>query len=273
MSEGRLLLERGSDRERALLRAGMDEAPSAESVRVAARVLGIAPRAALAAVALGWLGRSAAGWKGSAIVAYGVVPAVAVGALVAVLHVAGTGARVTVAAGSRAAPAGPGLVPPALPLSTPSADSVRAVPSVAAIAPAAAPLAAAALPAAAMSPGPAASPSPKPAPRAAHYPAQGVRSVARDVDPGLEPQVALLDRARARAAASDASGALRALDEYDRAFPQGPLSEEAAALRIEATAAGGDRSGAAALAARFLAERPRSVHAARVRSFLQAESH
>jgi hypothetical protein len=46
------------------------------------------------------------------------------------------------------------------------------------------------------------------------------------------------------------------------------MSEEAALLRIEATAARGDRSAAAALAQRFLAAHPRSVHAVKVRSIV-----
>jgi outer membrane protein assembly factor BamD (BamD/ComL family) len=63
---------------------------------------------------------------------------------------------------------------------------------------------------------------------------------------------------------------LRALDDFDRRFGRSPMAEEAALLRLEATAARGDSSGAAALAQRFLAAHPHSVHAARVRSIVGA---
>jgi hypothetical protein len=86
-------------------------------------------------------------------------------------------------------------------------------------------------------------------------------------------QVALIDRARARAAAGDAGGTLQAVDEYDHRFPGGLLSEEALLLRVEAVAMRGGRDSAAALAKRFLIEYPRSVHAERLRTYLERSSH
>jgi hypothetical protein len=81
-------------------------------------------------------------------------------------------------------------------------------------------------------------------------------------------QLALIDRARSLAVAGDLAGTLRSVDEYDRRFPGGLLSEEALLLRVEVVAASGGRAAAAHLARQFLAEYPRSVHADRLRPLL-----
>jgi hypothetical protein len=111
----------------------------------------------------------------------------------------------------------------------------------------------------------AATTSAPPAPRAAIARAD---ATPHDGAVDVRRQVAWIDHARSLADSGDPSGALQALDGYDRAFPHGVLSEESALLRIEALAARGDHRGATALAKRFLVEHPRSVHAAKVRSLL-----
>jgi Tfp pilus assembly protein PilF len=83
--------------------------------------------------------------------------------------------------------------------------------------------------------------------------------VAPQVD-ALSAQVAQIEHARSLFASGDNGGALAALDAYDRRFGQGPLAEEALLLRIEVSAARGDRASVAALSRHFRAEYPRSVH-------------
>jgi hypothetical protein len=56
--------------------------------------------------------------------------------------------------------------------------------------------------------------------------------------------------------------ALALLDEHDRRFPSGMLREEADAERVRALCDAGRRAEARALAARFVAAHPRSIHVA-----------
>jgi hypothetical protein len=234
----------GSDRERALLRAGAEEAPSVESVQAAARVLGIVPRAALVAYAIVAVAKSL---KWSTFATYVLAPAAAVGGIAAAGYVVAVSAGAhggdlapVVHATAPVAPSvPPAVVSPPAPIVVP-APVVEAVP--------AAPVA--------------------PSKTASHRPLRAERRA--DVAAGLEEQVDWLDRARSLSASGDAAGALRALDDFDRRFGRSPMAEEAALLRLEATAARGDSSGAAALAQRFLAAHPHSVHAARVRSIVGA---
>jgi outer membrane protein assembly factor BamD (BamD/ComL family) len=79
-------------------------------------------------------------------------------------------------------------------------------------------------------------------------------------------QIALLERAWSLAGAGDYLGAQRTIDEYEHRYPRGLFSEEASLVRIDVARARDDRATAAALATRFLAEHPTSVHAERVRS-------
>jgi hypothetical protein len=90
---------------------------------------------------------------------------------------------------------------------------------------------------------------------------------ARSVPPDLEGEVATLGAARAALGGNDAPTALRALDAYDRAFPQGVLSDEAAVLRIEALAKRSDPN-AAVLSERFVAGHPASPYAERLRAIM-----
>jgi len=71
----------------------------------------------------------------------------------------------------------------------------------------------------------------------------------------------------------DAAQALRALDDFARAFPDGALAPEAAALKIDALMQLGDpasRATAGRLALAFLRDHPRSPLAARVRALVGA---
>ena len=74
--------------------------------------------------------------------------------------------------------------------------------------------------------------------------------------------------ARAANASHDPLRTLRVLDRYDQEFAGGMFAMEAAVLRIEATAAKGDRATAAQLARRFLDNHPKSPHARRVKKFV-----
>lgn len=93
-------------------------------------------------------------------------------------------------------------------------------------------------------------------------------SAARPGPASLGEEVAAIDAARKALLAGDTSGALRALDDYDRRFPGGMLGPEASVLRIEALARRGDRATATRLAKAFLVSHPRSPHASRLRSLL-----
>jgi len=84
--------------------------------------------------------------------------------------------------------------------------------------------------------------------------------------PSLADEVAVLDAALVALRGHDAAAALRALDQYDRQFPEGALASEAAVARIEATFATGDRSRGRALAAKFLASHGDSPLSHRVRT-------
>lgn len=83
--------------------------------------------------------------------------------------------------------------------------------------------------------------------------------------PGIQEQIALIDRARGAVAAHQPAAAMAALDEYRRRFPAGVLAQEAALLRIETLAARGDKANAARLGRQFLERYPRSAMAARVK--------
>ncbi len=85
----------------------------------------------------------------------------------------------------------------------------------------------------------------------------------------LRDEARALDGARALLALGDASGALTRLGDYERRFAGGSLREEALLLRIESLARAGDRSTAAALARRFLATYPASVHVERIEAVLR----
>ncbi len=88
-----------------------------------------------------------------------------------------------------------------------------------------------------------------------------------DSSAALRAELSSLDAARAMLASGNPSGALSALDAYDRANPRGRLKLEAEVLRIDALAGSGRRDAAKKRAEAFLAKYPNSVLASRVRRY------
>jgi hypothetical protein len=85
----------------------------------------------------------------------------------------------------------------------------------------------------------------------------------------LGDEIRALDAARARLAAGDAPGALAGVADYERRFPRGRLSQEAALVRVEALVRSGRCADARAAGAGFLAAHPDSVLAKRTRTLLE----
>jgi hypothetical protein len=235
VSSTRPLSKTGTDIERLLLAAGVDEQPDAASVRRAAAALGIVPRVALLGIAAvivrrvtGWSAGSA--WRVLSLVgAVGVVGATAVAGVSVVDHAN----RAPLAPFATSSVAAPVAAPP-------QASSPASSPEV--------------TPELTLTPGPS---------RVAPRRTMAVASADR-----LREEAEALDGVRARLAGGDLAGALVRLGDYDRRFAAGSLHEEAMLLRIEALARQHDR-GARALAARFLAVYPASVHGDRVAALLR----
>lgn len=82
----------------------------------------------------------------------------------------------------------------------------------------------------------------------------------------LDAEIALVRDARAALRGGDAARALALLEEHDRRFPGGALTEDCAAERVYALCAMGQVDAARGAAARFLADHPYSPHAASVRA-------
>lgn len=87
-------------------------------------------------------------------------------------------------------------------------------------------------------------------------------------NPGIQQEIALIDRARGAVAARQPAAAMAALDEHQRRFPGGVLTQEATLLRIETLLARGDKASAARLGRQFLDRYPRSPMAARVKTLI-----
>ncbi len=239
------LAKTGTSVERLLLAAGADERPDAESVRRAARVLGLVPRAALVAATLG-VALRASRW--TSIAMWGSVSLVGIAGISALGYSARALRHAEVApvvpASPRPVVAPSGMQPPGPP---PLARQPSSAPVSATVeAPVAAPLPAA--------------------------DARGVGRRAVGVAPAvdrLREQAEVLDGVRARLALGDAAGALAQLGDYDRRFAGGSLHEESLLLRIEALAREGDGGAASALGRHFLKTYPSSVHADRVATLLK----
>jgi hypothetical protein len=86
--------------------------------------------------------------------------------------------------------------------------------------------------------------------------------------PSIAAELALVDRARERVRSDDAAGALRALDEHDRDFPNGAFALEARVLRVHALVRLGRRAEAEAAARPVLEQAPSSVYAKQVHDLL-----
>jgi hypothetical protein len=247
------LLVAGTQHERALLRAGASEAPTEESVRAAARVVGLVPRAAVFAYLTAVVAKAV---KWSWLHAYVLAPALAFGAMSAeyavTMHRSGEIGRVVLREGTL------GSALPLRAVSRPTPEAVSAL----------------------LSPVEPIAAGPTPAVHelgSTHVVAakgsERARGSSRAVVYGassdaLQEQVGLVDRARSLLASGDASGALHAVDAYEHRFPTGILLEEASLLRIQAIAARGDRAAAAALAQRFSTVYPRSVHTDTIQSLM-----
>ena len=232
------LSDSGSERERALLRVGANEAPSVHSVRAAARALGFLPGVVAFFYVMTALAKVAK-WStlGPLVVAPAIVAGVVATAYVAVERRASN--VESVAASRVSAPIAPLRAEAPAPVLAPANAAMADIPLAA-------------------------------SDDVLHAPRRGSQrgSIRGGVGANVPAQVALVDRARALVAAGDTSGALRVTDEYAKRFPRGALSEEAALLRIEAVNARGDRAAVVALARRFRAEYPRSVHADKVQWML-----
>ncbi len=85
---------------------------------------------------------------------------------------------------------------------------------------------------------------------------------------GLAEELAALDSARNQLAKGDSLGALARLDAYGRSYPKGRLQLEAEVLRIDALTKSGQTSLAKKRAEAFLRKYPNSVLASRVRALL-----
>jgi hypothetical protein len=246
MKSTRPLAETGTTAERLLLAAGTDERPDAESVRKAASALGIVPRAALTAATLTIAWRAArtslTSWRSLSLAgAVGLAGAAGVAGLV--IEHGGHGvppAAVAPVNVSAVAPVNVSAVAPVPASAVPGREAPPLSPSPVELAPV---------------PGP---------PRAASR-----RPAAAGTADRLREEAEALDGARARLASGEPNAALARLGDYDRRFASGSLHEEALVLRIEALVRLQDRSAAHALATRFLATYPTSVHAGRVAQLLR----
>lgn len=114
-------------------------------------------------------------------------------------------------------------------------------------------------------------PSPIAAPRAERRPqavasaAQAVQQATRET-PSLEDELRAVDATRASFVDHQPSLTLERVQGYRHRFPNGNFQDEIDALEIQALAALGRRDEAQLKATRFLAERPASPYAQRVRS-------
>jgi hypothetical protein len=252
-----------------LLRAADDDAPPASSRRAIGAAIGLAPSIGHGAGAVHAAKASAVAKLGGGIALKVTAVVAVVGTAVGVHHVA------------TRAPASP--PPPAIVASRAPAQIAMPTPAPIAIAPPPAPPPSAIVPPPAPVEAPPAPRPPPPAHRAtvpappppietAPPPPAAETGPAPPVPaaPSLGDEIAQLELALAAVRRHDPSAALAALDAYDRRFPAGKLAPEALAARVEATLAAGDRAGGRTLAARFLAEHPKSPLAQHVRDLVEA---
>jgi hypothetical protein len=86
----------------------------------------------------------------------------------------------------------------------------------------------------------------------------------------LKSELGLLDQARRELLRGGSAQALSVLDRYGGQFARGQLASEAAALRVEALVRNGQRSAAADVGQRFIAQHPNDPLVDRIRSLLAA---
>jgi hypothetical protein len=104
--------------------------------------------------------------------------------------------------------------------------------------------------------------------KAASSPLVGRRGGRPAAAAALERELQLLGAAKAALSRREGDQALALLAQYFRAFPQGVLQEEAHVLRVVAFQSRGERERARAAGADFLARRPGSVLAPRVKAVM-----
>jgi len=278
---------------RALLRSAEGDEPSSAAYAKAAGALGVsvgvgvglgvsASLPAPAAVAAGAGLAGAARWSGSAIAkaaAFGVSGALLLGGGAYLLH-AGLGGGVGPSRGSASNPQAAVTAPPlrraGLAASQaalgPEGAPVRAAAPVASLASNATQQAVVA-PLAGGVPAPA-TPSSlsvvQHARRSARVSGQSQRDSSASSGSSLAEQVQSLDRARVSLGSGNAAGALGEIARYRNAWPHGVFLTEASVLEIEALAALGERSLAAARASSFVAAHPDSPQADRLRALIPA---
>jgi hypothetical protein len=90
-----------------------------------------------------------------------------------------------------------------------------------------------------------------------------------DENAALMQEASTINQARRALDASDARGALRLLDEYERRFRRPQLAPEAMAVRVEALVGLGRMTEARSLADRLLSRESGLAYANRIRSILQ----
>jgi hypothetical protein len=236
MKDPQRLLDSGSAFERDLLSSSHDEMPSKDlDRRVIAAMAGVPLAGAATAPSLArWLSTKSV-IAGIAVVALG---ALVVGGMLR--HEAPSSSQ------SQAQAPAPAIVPP------PTTTTTTTTTPEAVITPDALPNAAA--PPRTVAKAAAGPSAPSPAPTAS-------ASIAREIE--------LLDDVRAKLGAGTPSEASRALDAYDREFPQGTLRPEATVLRIRTLLLTGERARAEKLGSELIAKNPNGVHAKRVRALLE----
>jgi len=283
-----------NDFARALLLSAEHDEPSAAAYAKAASALGVGFGAglgasvaapAIAAASMAGVG-TAARWSGSVaarLAALGVSGALLVGAGAFVLHPRsapssarpGRSPEVSRASLSRvlpARPAEPRAMPAPAQLVPAPAQLVPApaqlVPAPAQLVPAPAPGSAIAAKSAPATPPGALPPASRP--QSARPVSVKAQLTARS---SLAEQVQSLDRARVALGSADPGAALREIARYRQAWPDGVFLTEASVLEIEALAARGERSLAAARASAFVAAHPDSPQVGRLRALMPAETH
>jgi len=122
------------------------------------------------------------------------------------------------------------------------------------------------LPSVPVLPAPAARPQAAPTAEPARAAAASSTALAASTTPGLQDELRAIDAARAAFVEHAPAVALERVESYRRRFPSGHFMDEAEALEIQSLAALGRNEDARARAERFLAARPASPYAQRVRS-------
>src|SRR5262249_31861381 len=87
----------------------------------------------------------------------------------------------------------------------------------------------------------------------------------------LSRELRAIDTARAALNRGDANGALSAVDQYERTFPNGSLRMEANVVRVEALLARGDKAAARKLARDLLARDPSGPQSRRLQSIADGQ--